>query len=170
MMKTGLITLLTCMNLSAGAAWASELTPTTLAPLTHNEASLVVLSPDGTENVYSPSELEAFTTYSLNTTTPWRDEPAVFEGVRLADILSANGLAEIDRILVTAENDYSTTIDIADLDRVDVLVATRVDGRPHRKRERGPIQFVIGDADFAQSGIESQSIFVWMAARIEPAD
>lgn len=138
-----------------------------LAPMTHAEAALVVVGPDGSEMTYTPAMLEDFNTYSMTTATPWRDEPAQFEGVMLADILAANGLDSAGSILVTAENDYTTTLSRALLDSVDILVATRVDNRPHSRRARGPIQFVIDHDAFSASDLTSESNFVWMAARIE---
>ena len=52
----------------------------------------MIVAADGTEKSYSPADLEKFQTYSLTTTTPWRDDPADFQGVLLNDVLAANGL------------------------------------------------------------------------------
>lgn len=142
--------------------------PVELEPIQHANAFLVVVGADGLETKYTPAQLEEFTTYSLTTTTPWRKEPARFEGVLLSDILAAHGLDSVDAIRVTAENDYSTVMERELLETVQILVATRVDGRPHSRRARGPIQFVIGSEAFGSSGLTSESNFVWMAARIEP--
>ena len=147
--------------------FASEFTPVDLGPLKHRAATLTIIAPDGSEVSYTPAELEQFPTYQLTTTTPWRDAPAVFEGVMLADVLAAHGLDTVAAIKVTAENDYSTTIEQALFSSVDILVATRVDGRPHSRRVRGPIQFVIDAETFANSSLTSESNLVWMAARIE---
>ena len=138
-----------------------------LAPINHADAALVIVGVDGSETTYSPAELEQLTTYSLTTTTPWRDEAATFEGVLLSDLLAANGLDSVESILVTAENDYSTIIERELLDSVEILVATRVNGLPHTRRKRGPIQFVIDDEAYSSSELTSESNFVWMAARIE---
>lgn len=151
----------------AQIAMAGPFEPTKLEPLRHATASLVIVGPDGTENAYTPAQLEEFATYSLTTTTPWREVPARFEGVMLADILAAHGLDAAAAIRITAENDYSTTMTRELLDSVDVLVATRVDGQPHNRRERGPIQFVLDDDTYASSPLTTESNYVWMAARIE---
>lgn len=149
---------------------AGEFSPVDLEPLRHQRATLVVVGADGVETSYTPAALESFTTYALTTKTPWREKAARFEGVLLSDILAAHGLGNTP-ILVTAENDYSTTMTRELLDSVPVMVATRVDGKAHSRRERGPIQFVI-DADAATDpgGLVTDSDFVWMAARIEAAD
>ncbi|MGX9357341.1 hypothetical protein ACS3SW_19845 [Roseobacteraceae bacterium S113] len=148
-------------------ALSSALSPVELAPINHADAALVVVSPNGEETSYTPAELESFATYSMTTTTPWREEPAQFEGVLLSDILAMHGLDAVTSIQVTAENDYTTTLERELLDSVTIMVATRVDGRPHSRRARGPIQFVIDSDAFSSSELTSESNFVWMAARIE---
>ena len=146
---------------------AGPLAKVDVPPIDHLDATLVVIGADGTDHVYTPADLEGFETYSLSTKTPWRDEPAEFVGVLLTDILAASGLASVDSIEVTAENDYRTIIDRQTWESVDILVATRVDGGTVSRRARGPIQFVIDMDAFNASEFTSQSNLVWMAARIE---
>lgn len=167
-MRNLFLAVLATLCLAGHPGLAGSLQPVTLEPVKHQAATLTVVSPDGRETSYTPAELERFPTYRIITTTPWREEPAVFEGVLLADILSANGLSSGVSIRVTAENDYSTSIAQSLINEVEILVATRVDGKPHSRRARGPIQFVIDAEAFAASDRTSESNFVWMAARIEP--
>ncbi len=138
-----------------------------LEAIDHARAEIVIVQPDGSEVTYTPSELEKLPNYALTTQTPWRDVAAEFEGVLLRDILDANGLTEASAIVVTAENDFSSTIPRAVWETVDILVATRVDGRPHTRRARGPIQFVIDMDTYQASDVATESHLVWMAARIE---
>ncbi|MEM9578231.1 MAG: hypothetical protein AAF999_14605 [Pseudomonadota bacterium] len=156
--------------IASATAVAAELEQVVLDPIPHADATLVVLAPDGSETSYTPSQLEQFTTYRMTTKTPWRETPATFEGVLLSDVLEAHGLAEMSTIVVTAENDYSTSISRDVIGTVEILVATRVDGKAHSRRARGPIQFVIDAAAYEASGVATESDLVWMAARIEPAD
>ncbi|EBA11943.1 hypothetical protein [Roseobacter sp. CCS2] len=141
--------------------------PVTLDPIEHTDAQLVIIAADGTAQTYTPATLEALPTYRVRTTTPWRDEPVDFDGVLLSDLLEANGLHLTDEINVIAENDFSTTIPRALWDTVPVLVATRVDGRAHTRRERGPIQFIIDKGSYTASPVVSERHLVWMAARIK---
>ncbi len=156
-----------CICLPLGASATPE--PVALPSINHANAQVVVVRPDGTEIAYSPADLEQLPTYRVRTTTPWRTEAAEFEGVLLSDVLAANGLAEADAIMVTAENDFTSTIERTVWETVDVLIATRVDGRPHSRRARGPIQFVIDMDAYANSGVAREEHLVWMAARIEAA-
>ncbi|MDX8354689.1 molybdopterin-dependent oxidoreductase [Cognatiyoonia sp. IB215182] len=154
--------------ITATNAWAEALEPVELTPINHIPAELVIAGPDGQETRYSPATLEELTTYRLRTTTPWRSDPAEFDGILLSDLLRANGLEEVAEIRVTAENDYATVIPRAVWEDVPVLIATRVDGQPHSRRERGPIQFVIPMEAYSSSTVAKESHLVWMAARIEP--
>ena len=147
--------------------FAEGLIPVDLAPMTHQTATLTLVTSDGTEANYTPAELEEFPTYTLTTTTPWREVPVKFDGVLLADVLAKHGLDSAASIIVTAENDYQTTFGHDLLQSVDILVATRANDKPHSRRDRGPIQFVIDADAFNSSSLTSESNFVWMAARIE---
>ena len=154
----------------ASQLFAGPIEQSQLATIDHEQATLTIVQPNGVEILYSAPQLEEFTTYSLTTTTPWRDQPAMFEGVLLSDILSKSGLDDSQSILVTAENDYQTTISKELLDSIQILVATRVDGQRHSRRNRGPIQFVIDAVAFENSPLTAESNLVWMAARIEAAN
>lgn len=130
-------------------------------------AALTVVTDDGV-NRYGPAELEQFGTYALETITPWREETAEFIGARLQDLLSAHGLHNAPAIRVIAENDYAVTIPRRSWTEHDALVATRVDGKGHTRRARGPIQFVFNmSADPIVGRKDFESNWVWMAARIE---
>ena len=140
-----------------------------LTPIEHLEASLEVISPDGTSHRFTPEELETFETYRLVTRTPWRDEPAQFEGVLLTDLLESTGLSSASEIMVTAENDYRTSIPGHAWAEMPILLATRVNGAPLSRRERGPILFVVPFESYTASSSFQESYLVWMAARIEAA-
>lgn len=152
----------------AGAAYAADPMPTQLEPMKLRASSLTVRATDGAETVYSGETLEALPTFAMETRTPWRPDPARFEGVLFSDILRAHGLEGRD-VIVTAENDFQVLIERDVHSVVPILVATRVNGQPHSRRERGPIQFVI-DEEVATKGALKEAYFVWMAARIEAAD
>ena len=108
LMKNALLSIALCAALSTQASAADQYVPVELEPISYAPASLTIVSPDGTEHIYTQAELEQFATYSLETTTPWRDEPARFEGVMLADLLAAHGLSDVAQISITAENDFRT--------------------------------------------------------------
>ena len=133
----------------------------------HAVASLEVIGSDGQSTVYSPVQLEEFPTYEIETRTPWRDQPAVFSGVLLSDVLARHDLLSATMIVVTAENEFSATFDRRAMMAAPILIATRVDGAAHSRRARGPIQFVISEQDMKASGAFDESHLVWMVTRIE---
>lgn len=136
-------------------------------PIPLARAQLVVAGPDG-DVVYTPSELEMLGFKRLTTVTPWRSAPTAFDGVLLTDILAANGLEDATAIQVIAENDYMVRITSDVWERWPILVATRVNGRAHSRRQRGPIQFILPMSDDNEAGQEEyHNNWVWMAARIE---
>ena len=67
------------LALTTATLFAGSLVETELGPMTHIDATLVIVGSDGTETAYTPAMLEEFAAYSMTTTTPWRDEPATFE-------------------------------------------------------------------------------------------
>lgn len=149
---------------------AAEPVPIELNDIRHRSAALEIAGPAGTAS-YSPAELEALGAMRMITKTPWREEEAAFDGVLLSELLDAHGLLDVEAIRVIAENDYAVTIPSAVWRDWPVLVATRVNGRAHSRRERGPIQFILPLSADANVGLqENVNYWVWMAARIEAAD
>lgn len=152
----------------AGTASADSMTPVKLEPIAHSDAQLTVAGRDGETVTYSVSELETFETYRIVTATPWRKTPATFEGVLLRDVLAASNLDQMQAIRVTAENDFTSDLERDIWLSVPVMIATRVDGQPISRRERGPLLFVVEDAIYQTSEVTEERHLVWMAARIEP--
>ena len=156
-----------CIFLGLATSVIANPKPVELSPMLHREAQLEVRLGNGSGAAYAPADLEAFPTYRIETTTPWRESPAVFEGILLTDLLEAHGLLDAPSIRVTAENDYAITIAREVWEAAPILVATRVDGRPHSRRNRGPIQFIVASEDYVGSPVVTEDHLVWMAAVIE---
>ncbi|MGI9393665.1 MAG: hypothetical protein ACR2OY_03380 [Boseongicola sp.] len=156
-----------CLFFGLATSATSAPKPVELTPINHREAQLEIRIGDGSRSAYAPADLEAFPTYQIETTTPWRETPAIFEGILLTDLLEAHGLLDAPSIRVTAENDFTTVIDQEVWQAAPILVATRVDGRPHSRRDRGPIQFVVASEDYVGSPVVTEDHLVWMAAVIE---
>lgn len=152
------------------ASVAHAMEPVKVEPTRFAKASLTVVA-SGEEHHLDPAALEALGTYALTTITPWREDAAAFVGIRLKDLLAHHGLEDEASIRVTAENAYAITIPREVWTENGALVATRVDGRAHSRRARGPIQFVFDMSRDPRLGApEFHQNWVWMAARIEVAD
>ncbi len=165
-MKSLFTSTVSAFLLSTQFLWAGQVSRVDLAPIVHADAVLAVVGADGNEISYTPAQLEELPTYSLTTRTPWRAAPARFEGILLTDLLAENGISEVDAILVRAEDDYSTVIQQAVWESLDILIATRVDGKAHTLRARGPFQFVIDMEAHERSKYMSSTNMPWMANRI----
>lgn len=155
---------------SATAQVRGMFQPVDLEPITHRLQTLTVVDDAGQEHVYSQSDLENLTTYQVATTTPWRDEETVFEGVLLHELLSMHGIMGPRDLRVTAQNDYVIEIENRIVQTESILIATRANGRPLGRRDRGPYLFVVPDQVFNGSGGFSERHLVWMAARLSLAE
>ena len=82
--------------------------------------------------------LESLEIATLETATSWTDGVPVFEGVwgrTLLEVLGAEGQVAVARAL----NDYVIEIPLSDLRELDVLIASKMNGRHLRIRDRGPL-------------------------------
>ena len=90
-MHTRLLAAATALALSASSVFAGPLVEVDLAPMTHAEASLLIVGADGAEFEYSPAELEGFTTYSM---TRFLDKAA--DGLlRTSEVLQLTALKSV---------------------------------------------------------------------------
>ena len=175
-MKQEIVAALAAMCLLApGAALAQvapdpAFSPVELADIRHREASLTIVDATGMAHVYTPADLEGLPTYMVETTTPWRETPARFEGVLLSDLLERHGLIDTPRLQVIAENDFVSEMDREVWQTGAIMIATRVDGAAHTRRARGPIQFVIPMQRYSSEEVLAERHLVWMAAEIRPAE
>lgn len=85
--------------------------------------------------------LHALGMRTLRTSTSWTDGTQEFSGILMRDLLDAVG-AQGSRVEAIALNDYSYGIDMEDFDRYPVLLATSLNGRKLRIRDKGPLWIV----------------------------
>ena len=85
--------------------------------------------------------LEAMPKTEYQTSTPWTEGVARFEGVRLSDLLKHVG-ATGQEVVATALNDYSVALPIVDENGADPLIAYKVNGQYMPIREKGPLWIV----------------------------
>ena len=90
---------------------------------------------------FTRAQLEALGLESETTSTPWYDDPATFEGVRLSRLLDSVG-AQGEVLRATALNNYYAEIPFADARDFEILIALKKDGDYMSVREKGPL-FII---------------------------
>lgn len=91
--------------------------------------------------------LEDLSWHRTRTDTPWTEGMIDFEGPlgrQVLDLVGAKG----ETLIVTALNDYSAEVPLADFYTYDVILALKMDGRYIRIRDKGPIFIIYPFADF----------------------
>jgi hypothetical protein len=96
---------------------------------------------DGKTATFSMQMLEKLPQQKVFTKSLWYPDGAEFTGPLLRDVLAAAG-AKGSKITAEALNDYKTEIPFADAVEIDVILATKMNGKPMPVREKGPL-FVI---------------------------
>lgn len=120
----------------APAAAAQTLQPSTRPSV--DPTVLVITEPASSRQVeLGLAELRQMNQATIRTKTPWIGQVASFEGVLVRDLLAAARVAG-KSIRVRALNDYAIEIPIEDIAKYDVILATRLDGRPMSVRDKGP--------------------------------
>lgn len=95
----------------------------------------------GSVAVFDRSMLEALGSNSFETRSPWYSGPSQFSGVLMRTLLQKVG-ASGETLVVTALNDYTTQIPLADFTRYDVLLALKRDGNYMPVSDKGPLFIV----------------------------
>lgn len=91
----------------------------------------------GSELVLDDQVLAQFESHTITTSTIWTEGTHVFSGPSLLDIVRKAGVTD-GTVRLTALNDYSVTIPIAELTETAPIVAGSIDGKPFAVRDKGP--------------------------------
>lgn len=99
------------------------------------------------------------TTFVSN--TPWRDEPARFDGIRLSELLAVVEAGSSD-FLAVAQDDYEVEFTDVDIERYPIIVAYRENGHALSLRTLGPLRIVFPFDDFPELLNQSNmTLSVW---------
>ena len=123
-------------------------------------------SPDSSAN-FDLEMLDRLGVHKVETDTPWTTGIVSFEGPLFRDLLHSLD-ASGETIAAEALNDYRIEIPVAELLEYDVILATRIDGRPLSVRERGPIWVIYpwkGNRELRKEITYTRSI--WQLRRLE---
>ena len=103
----------------------------------------------------------------LKTSHSWGEGVSQFEGVlagKLLDYVGATGA----KIKAAAVNDYAIELESAELRKVPVLLATKMNGADLRLRDRGPIWIVYPrDAHRELNDAKFDARWAWQLKRLE---
>ncbi|MGL4458984.1 MAG: oxidoreductase, partial [Plesiomonas shigelloides] len=84
------------------------------------------------------TQLNAMPQFSISTCTPWTEQRHTFSGPKLSQVLAQAGIYN-QRIEIQAINGYQITLSPADLSPYAPILATEIDGKPMRIRDKGPL-------------------------------
>ena len=96
---------------------------------------------DGEQAVFDLAMLNALPGRAGAMETPWTDGQTRFSGPLLRSLLAAVG-AHGSALRITALNDYSAELPIADATEFDTMLATKMDDKPMSVRDKGPLFLV----------------------------
>lgn len=110
--------------------------------------------------------LHALGTRTLSVTTSWTDGTQEFRGVLMRDLMAAIG-AKGNTVEAIALNDYSYTIDIEDFSLYPVIVATKLNGKILKIRDKGPLWIIYPlDTFTKEQKFNVERRMVWQLRRL----
>lgn len=95
----------------------------------------------GDEAEFDLDMLHALGTQTMSVTTSWTDGTQEFSGVAMRDLMEAVG-AKGKTVEAVALNDYTYTIEIEDFSLYPVILATKLNGKILKVRDKGPLWIV----------------------------
>ena len=159
-------------TLAALSAWLL-LTPAAMALEPPSARVLLTVTGDiattnvGDEAHFDREMLLALPQHETVTATPWHDGRIRFTGPLGRELMAAVG-ARGDTLRVTALNDYSASVPVADMLEHDVILAMTMNGEPLRVRDHGPL-FIIYPFDDSPELLNEEVLMrsVWQIHRID---
>ncbi|AMY68351.1 hypothetical protein AKL17_1094 [Frigidibacter mobilis] len=147
------------------AAGAAMLLHPGAARAAHHD--LLTIASKAGEVVLSRADLEALPQHSFVTTTIWTAEALTFSGPSLQAVLAAAGIVT-GKVELIAINDYRVVINVTELGAEAPILATRLNGQPFSRRQKGPLWLVYpydSDPAFQNEIVYARSI--WQIVRIQ---
>jgi len=111
-------------------------------PLPESDKIVLTINTPGDPQKYSLADIEKLGLHRLKTTTYWQEDDGVYEGVLLKTLLEDAGIADSNKIRITALDNYSAEIPKEDWEKWPILLATRRDGKAMSVRKRGPLRII----------------------------
>jgi len=96
----------------------------------------------GDSAVFDLEMLDKLESGVTKTANPWVPGTNEYSGPRFSALLKAVGATGTNSVVVTALNDYTGKVPIDDIVNLNLILATRKNGKPLKIREKGPL-FVI---------------------------
>lgn len=158
------IVLLTLAGFAGGAA-ACDL-PTPGGPVILTVEGQIERCNAGLEVQFDIAMLEALPKHQVTTENPWDKGKPTYDGVLLRDLLSfvkANGTV----LEISALNDYSAELPVADVQKINVILSYKRNGEYLLVPDKGPLFVVFPFSDNPALQSEERHVqSVWQVSRI----
>lgn len=117
---------------------------------------------------FSRADIKSFEQVSYSTATEFTDGTPEFSGPLVRDVLASVDASGASVAVMTAANDYSIEIPMADFQKYDVILATSVDGKRLSLRDKGPIwvMYPLDNHEELQDPLYNSRL-IWQIIRIE---
>ncbi len=158
-----------CLALVAGLLCATahaQLAPPK-GPVVLTVSGNITQTNQGKNAVFDMAMLEALQQRTTRTATPWHAGVVEFKGPLGRALMAAVG-AKGEQLTIVAHNDYKSKMPVDDLNKHDVIFATRQNGELMTLRNKGPL-FVIYPFDEVPA-LKSEVYFnrsVWQIKSIQ---
>lgn len=120
----------------------------------------------GNDAQFDTAMLDKLPQQKMTVETPWYKTAQTFEGPLFRDVLKATGIKG-KKLYVVALNDYAAEIPLADLEKYDVILARKINGKVLHVRDKGPL-FIMYPFD-KKPELRTKDIYsrcVWQVNRI----
>lgn len=116
----------------------------------------------------SEQAFHRFAAISFATRTDYTDGEALFSGPLAREVLGEDALRAARVAVMTAANDYTVEVPVEDLLEYDVIFATRMNGLPLSRRDKGPVWLMYPiDRHEELRNPAVNSRLIWQLERIE---
>lgn len=115
---------------------------------------------------FDAAMLDKLPQQKMTVETPWYKAAQTFEGPLFRDVLKATGIKG-KKLYVVALNDYAAEIPLADLEKYDVILARKINGKVINVRDKGPL-FIMYPFD-KKPELRTKDVYsrcVWQVNRI----
>jgi hypothetical protein len=114
------------------------------------------------------AEFDALPQHTIATTTSWTQGVHKFTGPLMRDVMRLSGSTS-DKMVAYGVDDYIQRYPTADFAKYDVIIASKMDGKPLPLDTYGPMWIVYPRDDFPKElkNVMTDGKFAWQVNRIE---
>lgn len=123
----------------------------------------------GSSTALTLADIEKLPVYRAEMETKWTPK-SVWTGVKLSDLLAAQGKTVPDNVTLLATDNYTLDLSRAEIDAGEPILATRLNGAPLTAENKGPLFLVWPKlVEKMMDGSAPEHHWIWAVNRIEAA-